>query len=102
MAREAPPSVALVNPGRRRARFADVQADQAANKRGNEARGLLAQLLSRGLLTDADYHDDEKERDEDGHRQNEKEEGSEHQVQLLQRSRGAEEALAVRGGQSLE
>jgi hypothetical protein len=49
MAREAPPFVALVNPGRRRARFADVQADQAANKRGNEARGLLAQLLSRGI-----------------------------------------------------
>ena len=83
MAREAPPFVALVNPGRRRARFADVQADQAANKRGNEARGLLAQLLSRGLLPDADYHDDEQEDDEDGHTQNEKDKDREHQLSAL-------------------
>jgi hypothetical protein len=34
-------------------------------------------------LADADYHDDEKERYEDGHRQNEKEEGSEHQLRPL-------------------
>jgi len=70
MARKAPPFVALVNRGRRRARFADVQADQAANKRGNETRYLLTQLLGLGLLPDANCHGDEQEDDEDGHGQN--------------------------------
>jgi hypothetical protein len=79
---EAWPSIAMVEP-ERRVRSADVHADQATDKRGNETRCLLAQLLSRRLLPDADYHDDEQEDDEDGHGQNEKNEDREHQFSAL-------------------
>src|SRR5262245_37694334 len=70
---------ALVEVGRR-VRLADVCAEQATGEQGDETRRLLAQLLRRGLLADADHHDDEQEHGEDGHGPDEKDEDSEHQL----------------------
>ena len=61
-------------------RLADIYAEQAANEHGRETRRLLAQLLHRGLLADANYHDDEQEHDEDGHGPGDEDEDRKHQL----------------------
>jgi hypothetical protein len=73
----------------RRIWLADVEAEQAADECGDEAGRELAQLLRRGLLANANDHDDEQHHDEDSYGPTTKMRIASISFQLLQRRREA-------------